>query len=657
MIDQPALSGLYFDRISHADTLRRAWEKVQANQGAAGGDGVTVARFALVAEAQIEMLARELKTGRYRPGPARRVYAPKKSGGVRPLDIPCVRDRIAQGAAALVLDAALDPHFEDSSFAYRKGRSVARAVARVAALRRQGFDHVVDGDISAYFERIPHERLIAKLEAHLDDQAAVDLIWLWLETYSLTGRGVPQGSPISPLLANLYLDSVDEKIATGGRRLVRFADDWLILCRSEAAAEGALAKMRDLLAEEGLEINPDKTRVTHFDEGFRFLGHLFVRSLVAREIGDDDTPPEDALAAAEVAAREADEASREAFPDPAPDGRERSDPIFPVYVVEPGKRLEARGARLRVVDDLGRIVDLPPAAIDRIELGPEVEATMAALDLAAANDVEILRVTGLGEVAGRYEPTAPRRATRHLAQARLTLDEAARADLARRLVEGKLRNQRALLRRLNRERKDAEIARACVGVGRIVTKLSIPRSVDESMGFEGAAAALYWPALGRAMPEGLRFSLRRRRPAPDAGNLVINALSSVLARDLRSLALRAGLHPGFGALRAVSDGEEALVYDLMEEFRAPVAEACALALFNRKALRAEMFADGTTQTTLDRGVWSMILRGYETWVSRPVRSQSSGKEVLWRALMLEQARAYAAHCEGGAPYRPYRMDY
>ena len=652
-----ARSGPLFDRVADVETLRLAWDKVEANQGAAGSDGVTVARFALVAEAQIERLARLLRAGAYRPSPARRVYAPKKAGGVRPLDIPCVSDRVVQAAAAMVLDPLLDREMEPSSFAYRKGRSVAHAVARVAALRRQGYTHVVDGDIRSYFERIPHERLIGKLERHVEDAALVDLVWLWLETYSLTGRGVAQGSPISPLLANLYLDDVDERIEASGVRLVRFADDFLVLCRTPNAAAGALETVRGLLAGEGLELNVEKSRLVTFEQGFRFLGHVFVRSLVVQEVEGDDTPDEDAIAAAAQAARLLDRAAQEPFPeqDQPPGARARR--LRPVYVVEPGRRLEAKGPQLRLVDDHARIVELPPTTIDRIEIGPGADATLAAMDLAAAHGVEVLRVDGHGEVRARYADTAPSRATRHLAQAAMILDPQRRAAMARAIVAARIHNQRALLRRLNRERRDPLIAEACARISRVIRKLTLPLDVAQAMGVEGEATALFWPAFGRALPPEFKLNTRRRRPAGDPANVALNVVSGLLARDIRSMALRAGLHAGFGALHTTSDAEEALVYDLIEEFRGPLAEACVSALFNRKALQPDHFAKTTAGLQLTREGWKAAIRGYEAWVARPIVSPASGETVLWRSLMLEQARAYAAACESVGEYRPYRMDY
>lgn len=653
-------SGPLFDQVASVVTLARAWDRVRANAGASGGDGVTIERFATLADHRLKRLAHDLRCGRYSPGPARRVFIPKSSGGWRPLDIPCVIDRVVQAAAASVLDPILDPEMEPSSFAYRKGRSVAQAVARVAALRRDGFHHVVDGDIRAYFERIPHEPLILKLETHVDDPALIDLVWLWLEAYAPSGLGVPQGSPISPLLANLYLDAVDEAIEGRGVRLVRFADDFVLLCKSEAAAEGALERMRVLLAEQGLELHPDKTRIVDFGQGFRFLGHVFVRSMVFKEVGEDETPSEDAIAAAEaMTARDALEARDGPAIDEAEEGAGRHSPrLRPLYLLEPGRRLSARGETLIVMEGETEILALPPRRLGRIEIGPDADATLTALDLAAANDVEVVRLNGHGAVVARYEAVAEERAARHLAQAAHALDAARRVALARILVEGRIRNQRAFLRRLNRTRKDGETAEACVRLGRILRRLPSTADVETCMGLEGEAASQYWPALGRALPEGFELKGRHRRPAPDPVNAVLSFLSGLMSRDVRAMAQRAGLHTGLSILHSPEDGEDALVYDLAEEFRAPVAEAATLALFGRKALTPAMFlAPSGSGVRLTREAWPVLIRGYEAWVQRPILSPRSGKRVLWRGLMLEQAQAFAAHCEGGEAYRPYVMDY
>ncbi len=663
--------GRLFDELTRLATLEDGWHKVRANSGGPGGDGVTIEVFAQGLAPRLTRLQRTLAAGTYRPGPLRAVGIPKDGDGLRWLAIPCVRDRVAQSAAAAVLTPRLDPEMADDSFAYRAGRSVMDAVRRVARHRREGYTWVVDGDIERYFDSVPHDLLLAKLEPLVPDRPMLDLIGLWLENFSEHGRGLPQGSPLSPLLANIYLDAVDEAIARRGVRLVRFADDFVLLCRSEARAEAARRRMADLLAEHGLRLHPEKTRIVPFAQGFRFLGHLFVRSLVLRELADDGE--DDTLTAATDALRRpalppwraADDVEAAIPPSAAPAPRFRV-----LYVTEQGRLLDRRNDafvvrdRESVVDaesDPGRLPELlalPWRAVQRIELYPGTGATEAALRHAMATGREVVYVDGRGATIGTVRGPDEPRAGRHLAQARHALDPDLRRDLARRIVDGRLRNQRALVRRLNRRRKDPEAAAGLTRLNRLIRKLPLADDVPALLGLEGAAAALYWPALGRMLNHGWALDRRRRRPPPDPVNLVISFLSSLLYRDLAVLAARHGLHPGFGALHAARDGSPACISDLIEEFRAPLADGLAVYLFNNRMLAPDMFERPDPHTCrIDRDGTRAVIRGYEARLDRPVKSPRSGDRVRWRGLMAEQVQAYAHHVEGDAPYSPYVMDY
>ncbi|HRD78528.1 MAG TPA: reverse transcriptase domain-containing protein, partial [Hyphomicrobiaceae bacterium] len=195
-----------------------------------------LATFAANAPQRLVRLRAALRDGSYRPRALRRVAIPKDDGGERVLAIPAVVDRIAQTAIAQALTPWLEREFEDSSFGYRPGRSVQDAVRRVSELRAAGLTHVVDADISAFFDSVPHESLLARLAESMDEGPTTQLIALWLEHAGNDGRGLAQGSPLSPLLSNLCLDRIDEAFAGRGARIVRFADDFVILCRSHDAA-------------------------------------------------------------------------------------------------------------------------------------------------------------------------------------------------------------------------------------------------------------------------------------------------------------------------------------------------------------------------------------------------------------------------------------
>lgn len=286
------LAGLFGGR-RHPDLLAKAaapamlasaWSRVRRNAGVAGGDGLSCRAFERDARSRLARLRRDLLSGRYAPGPVRRVEIVKESGGTRPLAIPCVTDRVAQTAVAFTLTPMLDPTMSAASFGYRPGLGVADAVARVVALRRESRIWLMESDVARFFESVPHARLLAMLDARTGDSHLTELVASWIDGSGTDGRGLLQGSPLSPLLANLYLDEVDHLLDGPDGRLVRYADDFVVLSPRKADAEAARERAATLLEERGLALHPDKTRIASFEHGFWFLGHYFIRNLVLRDL-------------------------------------------------------------------------------------------------------------------------------------------------------------------------------------------------------------------------------------------------------------------------------------------------------------------------------------------------------------------------------------
>jgi RNA-directed DNA polymerase len=273
------------DKVYAPRTLACAWAKVRANKGAAGVDGQSIERFAAKAQVYLAELSAALREGTYRPQPVRRVEIPKGDGRTRPLGIPTVKDRIVQQAVRLVLEPIFETRFCDGSYGFRPGRGCHDALREVAGLLEEGYTHVVDADLQAYFDTIPHDRLMARIEERISDGRVLDLVHGWLKADIMKGteqwtpeQGSPQGAVLSPLLANLYLDPLDRQAAALGFRMVRYADDFVILTRTREEAEAALAFVRGWVGENGLRLHPTKTHVGDCrlpGQGFEFLGYRF----------------------------------------------------------------------------------------------------------------------------------------------------------------------------------------------------------------------------------------------------------------------------------------------------------------------------------------------------------------------------------------------
>jgi RNA-directed DNA polymerase len=273
------------DKVIRPTTLAIAWHKVARNKGVAGVDGQSIERFAAQSERYLQELHDSLKDGSYRPTPVKRVEIPKGDGRSRPLGIPTVKDRIVQTALKMVIEPIFEMEFRPGSYGFRPGRGCKDALREVDRLLKEGFTFVVDADLKGYFESIPHDRLMALVENLISDGRVLALIDGFLRQDIMTAMaqwtpvaGTPQGAVISPLLANLYLHPLDLLMEHSGLRMVRYADDFVILCRHEDEALAALRHVAAWVSANGLTLHPDKTRVGDSrqpGQGFEFLGYRF----------------------------------------------------------------------------------------------------------------------------------------------------------------------------------------------------------------------------------------------------------------------------------------------------------------------------------------------------------------------------------------------
>lgn len=288
-LEQGVKGGYWFsliDKVYSERCLTAAAFQVEANRGAAGVDHVTVKAFGERQETEVAKLSEQLRAGTYRPQAVRRVHIPKPgTKETRPLGIPTVRDRVVQTAVVKVIEPIFERDFAEQSYGFRPGRGCKDALRRVDQLLQAGYTFVVDADLKSYFDTIPHERLMDRVRTKIRDGHLLTLIESFLKAGILDGltewnpaAGAPQGAVLSPLLSNIYLDPLDHLLAEQGFEMVRYADDFVILCRTAEEAEQALQIVQQWTSDKGLTLHPTKTRIVNaVTEGFDFLGYTFRR--------------------------------------------------------------------------------------------------------------------------------------------------------------------------------------------------------------------------------------------------------------------------------------------------------------------------------------------------------------------------------------------
>jgi len=270
-------------------SLHRAFLRVKENHGCPGADNLSLAAFEMDLPSHLDLLRRSVDDASYFAWPLRKIEVEKSPGSPdrRTLLVPAVRDRVLQTAVAAYLEPFLEAEFDECSFAYRRGRSVRMAVERVYQLYRQGYVWLLDADIDDFFASVDRNLAIGRLSTLVPDETAIRLVRLWLDSPVWDGLhltrptlGLPQGAVVSPMIANLCLDVLDDRLLAEGLKMVRYADDFVVLTKGRKAAEQAEALTEEVLSALRLRLNQSKTRIVRFSDGFRFLGVIFLKDLL-----------------------------------------------------------------------------------------------------------------------------------------------------------------------------------------------------------------------------------------------------------------------------------------------------------------------------------------------------------------------------------------
>ncbi len=428
------------------DSLLSAWEHVQENAGCAGADGVTVEQFARSLDAGISGLLHAVETDEYRPLPLLPIVVQKKpnSNATRTLMVPAVCDRVLQTAAGRQLGHAFEDEFLECSFAYRPKRSVNSAIARIRFLHDHGYRFVAEADIESFFDRIDHSLLRQRLAGAVKDSSLLMLLEQWIAGPVWDGRnvrplrqGVPQGSPISPLLANLFLTDFDLALEQAGLKLIRYADDFLILSSDAMRATAAIGIARDKLEELHLRLKDEKTKVGSFEEGFRFLGAFFQGQDIwipwdkharSRHVLHVPHPMPPGLIrrwleppAHTAMARALSHIHLDHLNSDVHDAFEVENMAY-LYLVEQGSVLRKMGNRLVVEKDGSVLLDTPYHKLEAVLIFGNVQVTTQAIAELLECGIRLNLLSRHGELRGSLDPAQGKNIPLRIAQFELHRD-------------------------------------------------------------------------------------------------------------------------------------------------------------------------------------------------------------------------------------------
>lgn len=633
----------------------------------------------------LESLARQLGQARYQPPPLKGVILRPPGKAPRPLAIPPFRDRVAQRAVVQILSQDVEALMARSSFGYRRGLSRMNARDRIQWLYRQGYRWFFEADIEDFFDSVAHELLEVRLRSLLPDDPVVDLLLGWVSApVQFRGqrierpRGLPQGSPVSPLLANLILDDFDSDLETLGMALVRFADDFIVVCKSREEAEAAAARAEASLAELGLTVNPQKTRIGHFDQGFEFLGYAFLRDLAIDHPRDRTTPPKPLKLEtlpphswlAQLAQRSPDFLEKLVQEPQAPLRKSEAaasarvpimaagDDLTPVvsksmavistltpkvvpvaapvaatpwgtavFITGEGVRLAQREGQLHISDPQGGVRSLPWHGLATLVLIGRHHLTTPCLQAALQQGVAIHFASAGGHYQGILtadEPGAEGHQLWLLQRERFAEPEQALA-LARVVVQARVHNQLEVLR-LRSRGGSTPIEEALNGLRQCREQAASAATLAALNGFEGLAARHYFAGLALQLPSDWGFSGRTRQPPRDPFNALLSLGYTTLYAHIETVIRAMGLLPWIGFYHQQHGRHAALASDLMEPFR-HIVERCALALLNRGQLKTTDFLVNEEGCRLSRHALRRYLKALSERLAEPL-SERAGEEAF-----------------------------
>ena len=629
--------------VTATENLYSAWKEVKKKKGSPGVDGISVALFGSRLDYNLTALQRCLQNGDYSPLPLLKFYVAKQSGGKRPICIPAVVDRVAQRAFLRVVDPMVEPRLSDCSFAYRRGRSVKTAIQRILFYREQGYSYVVHTDIDDYFEHIDHDFLLEKLSGLIDCNEAIELVKAWLKVDFYEGgrlvknphKGLPQGAVISPLLANVYLDEFDKAFEQTDFKLVRFGDDFLILCKDKASTKLAFDMALEIIKRLSLKLSYEKTAIVHFGDGFKFLG----ATLPNRDYIGPDT---------------------KSNPGDMPQGKPTKSPILlrTLYLQEQGCILAKNDQRFVIKKKNDVLAEIPAIKVDQIIVLGNSSITTSAMKFALTKRIPIILLSKKGCYCGRIERGDSGNVELHQIQFNLLRDHDFCLRVSKKIVKAKIHNQRVLLQR--HSKKIGNINQILDLMRNLLKKVETSNNVDQLRGLEGIASTHYFNGFKCLLKSSFGFKNRIKRPPVDPVNSLLSFGYTLLFQNVYAFITVHGLNPYIGYFHALRNRHPCLASDLIEEFRTPIIDSLVLYLVNSQILKDRDFyyVGKERRCLLIDSAQKTFIRHFEHKMNSEVTHYHTGILCSYRKCIDLQVQEMLKVIKGEqSVYRPLTMRY
>ena len=650
----------------HVEHLYAAWLRVQRGSPAAGVDGISTELFAGVAAEQISQMQRQLRREVYLASPAKGFYVPKQDGQ-RLIGLSTVKDRILQRYLLQSIYPRLEKAFSESSFAYRPGFSIYGAVEKVMAQYAQQPSWTIKADIKQFFDNLSWSVLLSQLERLKVSSPQRQLIEQQLKAgmvlqgqFYRPNQGVLQGGILSGALANLYLSEFDRRCEAVGIELVRYGDDFVVVCSNSLQANRSLAMMHDWLEDIYLTLNPKKTRIVPPDEGFTFLGHEFKKQAVIAPERTWSIKKKKQVAKPAFGPPKACSIVRAPIQSPKAKTKKSTDEYWrdgmtTLYVTEQGAYLRVRHQQFQVFCEQELRISVPANNITFVVLFGACTVSHGAVRLALQRRIPLLYLSNKGRYFGRLQTTGQAKLDYLTAQVDKSRDAAFMHRQAQNIILGKLHNSRKVLLRLNSRRKTAVATKAIKEIAALMKKIPTAESIEVMLGYEGQGAKLYFEAFGSLLKGEFKFEKRTRRPPTDPTNSLLSLGYTLLSQNVHAMTEAAGLHTHFGNLHTPQPNRPSLVCDLVEEFRAQAVDSLVAYLVNSNIYKLEDFTppDGRGGVYLHPDGLRRFLKHWEEKLQSETVHPHTGYKVSLRRCFELQVWEYVACITGEREdYRP-----